>query len=208
MLMKRVFLALTFGIILCDAASDEFIIQKKSHEKKLSANALKEQIGQTTKKTFQCANAIIHQTGKMQCTLATLHQSSLDANDKKSDANNLAQVNVHSWRVFGLMQQKLSLIQNKCSSVVEKLIDNEEPFKKISKKSLEQASRLLANSHQSIQDISSAVIALHADLEKACACQPSSIVPVKNVTKKLEAHVHTLDTMYNALHADACLGKC
>lgn len=172
-----------------DAAASEFILKpSKEKKKKLSASELKEEIGFRTKDLFSCATTIEQKIGNLQCAYAqrqeTLLQQPLD-----TKASQLIGQQANNIKILGLMTKDLSLLHTKCSAIVEKLIDNQRPFKKASKGVLEKTHETLIASKQKL------------DQSIRVLSGASSTV----VGQVLEDQKKILHAVYESLCLDECL---
>ncbi len=112
---------LCFGSVQAQQAST-FIV--KSDEKKLnkhSANTLKEMLGETARDLFKHSISLSKQLGHFHVAIAS----------KKETAR------LH--QELGTWQVEVASLQQHCSEVLEKLIENQKPFKKASKQELQGA---------------------------------------------------------------------
>ncbi len=121
-----VLVALTtlFGVALC---ADQFVLPKQTNkDKKLSKNELKESIGQEIRDAFDISTNINKQSGL--CQVAMCKVDSLSYQNIVPLQKNLGELHI-----------ELAEIQKKFSCLIERLVNNQKPFKKTSRDNLDKS---------------------------------------------------------------------
>ena len=140
--------------------ADEFIITpKKGEQKKLSQRTLKERIGTATKHVFESTTHINQVLGELQCSLTQFQLSCGTA------VNSCAQC----LNVTGDIYQRVAMLQRQCSSIAEKLIDNEQPFKRASKDNLQKTLNTIDVAQQQLHQRGTLLSKLACDSKKTDA---------------------------------------
>ncbi len=110
--------------------TDEFIIApKKGEQKKVSQRTLKERIGTATKHVLDSTTQINQVMGELQSSLA----------QRQLSGGVSGCTYTQCFKQTGDMYQMVATLQRQCTSIAEKLIDNEPPFKKASRNNLQKA---------------------------------------------------------------------
>jgi len=123
-------LTLFVQVIASPQEANLFIV--KPDEKKLnkhSANTLKEMLGESARDTFKRSISLSKQLGQFHVALAA-----------KKEAGTLHQE-------LGTWQIEIASLQQHCSEVLEKLIENQKPFKKATKQELQVAYTSMQEAH-------------------------------------------------------------
>lgn len=208
-----------------DTKVSEFVITPVAATKKnMSLNTLKEHIGKTTKQAFECTTEVGKYSGQALSALSRLQVAVVDnGSHDQACLKEMLSASAAYNRALGNMQQKLAQLQQKCSLIVEKLIDNHVPFKKASKKILENTLALLTTTHQQLNACSRSLQKVNSDLKKTefsmstnlsgskpCAkvIKADAAVVVKAVqgaTKVLQDKESILQQILTSFNADECL---
>jgi hypothetical protein len=110
-------------------ATQAFVLNDSVKEnKKYSKNELKENIGHITRDVFHITTHLERVLGAIQVSLA----------EQQSDVTPIS-----TRKNMGLFYQQLSVLQDVCSDVIEKLVDNQRPFKKAGRQELQEAYSVL-----------------------------------------------------------------
>lgn len=202
--MKRVFLIIAVaGMLLCHAdvpqSSSEFVITAPK-KKKFSTNDLKEQIGYKTKKTFQATTLLNQNMGHVQCAFA--HVQKQFENAHAPHMKKMLQSGIAFNRAVGTIHHDLALMQQTCTSAVDKLINNKKPFKKASKATLETTLNLLVATNQQLESCAVSIKQLHTTLTTA---KKVDDVHLKKLNKELEQHEKNIKKLRLSLYQDECL---
>jgi hypothetical protein len=172
--------------------NDEFIIkfEPKQNNKKLSKNALKENIGEATQQAFDCSLSLGRSLGAFQIDLANL-QTSINSVESSKKLQELIHVSGKVNQETGKLQLALASMQRQFSKIIEKLIENRRPFKKAKTPELNEALSALQQSHRQI------------------TCEIAECNKLQNFIKKadknnLTASTKTAEQAANSLHQIVC----
>jgi len=176
------------------APTQEFVIQPKEQAKKtkkLSINELKERIGTTTKEAFDTSTTLLSRLGDCHINLAT----SLEKNKKTPISS--ACINQST----GDLLKKIATIQMTFSQALEKLINNQKPFKKAGRADLEHALTSITQASTDMTNVSQQLHTIATDLQK------ESTIPLmlEKTNKSLEQQKVTLSAIDRRLATDSCL---
>lgn len=118
--------------------AEEFVVTQKNNviSPKSSRNKLKEEIGSVAKDAFHSTRSLIGSIGKMTLSASDLIESS------KLKFNYF---DTSLQKKIGLLQVSISAIQKKISLSLERLLDNQAPFKKASRKELFESHSIMNN---------------------------------------------------------------
>lgn len=174
---------------------NEFIVKPIIKKKKMSANDLKEEIGEKIKHMFDNTSQLIKHLGSLHCTLATYQKKPCDGSMAQKVLQESALVNEST----GTLQQELSVLQTKCSSIAQKLIENSKPFKKASKNILEKSLHVLTQIQEQLSS-SATCIARLSTAKKNNAC-----VQIQSMAKSLQQEIKQIQQARTALNTDECL---
>ena len=188
---RRIFLLLV-GIVWSalthaktNQPTQEFVITPKvAQQKKMSAGAFKEQLGKVTKQAFDQTTVLVHGLGDLGCRLSGIKSS------------------VDCIFVVGTMQKDLASLQKKYSSIVEKLVENDKPFKKASKVNLKHANDVLAHAHQQLALCAQKVAQMRTELNKK---ETVSVSLLQKHAQRLQEQHALLSGLLRAMAADECL---
>ena len=167
-----------FQDVTCDV-SQNFILTKKARKKvkKMSKNALKENIGQAARDAFYVTTNMVQQIGLAQISFAQVGDKFLIGQEPEKDVKDTLESDspklamqaknkskqAHGKKVgldkkllsitsavqknIGYVHIGISQVQKKLSGIIEKLIDNRKPFKKASRAELTRVYKLLVNTY-------------------------------------------------------------
>jgi len=203
--MKKTFLSSLSTIFimatsaLCPTSvtqAQEFVIQPKEQAKKtkkLSVNELKERIGTTAKEAFDTSTTVLSQLGDCQINLA----SSLEKN-KKAPVSSTS-INQSS----GELLKKIATIQMTFSQALEKLINNQKPFKKAGRADLEHALTTITQASVDMTSVAQQLHTIATDLQK----ESTIALALEKTKKSLEQQKVTLSAIDRRLATDSCLKR-
>jgi hypothetical protein len=185
-------------------SQDEFILPKPEHNKKLSHTTLKEKIGTTTQELFDSTTLFEQTIGDVEIALSQVQCQCVHGEEKAYDVlKKVIEVCAECNRACGELHKKLALIQQKCSALGGKLIDDENPFKHASKSMLESTLNILSTTHQRLQH---GVGSLHVILPKLTANSDDRVqASIQCVAKELQAQEHMMHGASSAFATDHCL---
>ncbi len=186
------------GSVLLSAKTNqsvqEFVIAPRTTlKKKMSSAALKEQIGQLTKRAFNQTTELVHGLGDLGCCLSGRQQQTTELNNKDIAACTFA---------VGTMQKDIASLQKKYSSIVEKLVENDKPFKKASKANLKKTNDVLGHAHQQLALCAKEVARVRAAFKKTEGV--SAAVLQKQAQRLHQQHI-VLSGLLGAMAIDDCL---
>lgn len=201
--MKKTFL-IPLSIIFIVGISDpylssstptqEFVIQPKDQPKKtkkLSVNELKERIGTTTKEAFDTSTTVLSRLGDCHINLA----ASLEKNKKNPVSSTCINQST------GDLLKKIAAIQMTFSQALEKLINNQKPFKKAGRADLEHALTSITQASVDMTNVSQQLHAIATDLQK----EVTTPHLLEKTNKSLEQQKITLSAIDRRLATDSCL---
>ncbi len=167
----------------CSLKTNLFIV--KPEEKKVSKhspNALKELIGESFRDAFKHSIALGKELGQFHVAIAA-----------KKEAGKLHQE-------LGVWQIELAALQQHCSEVLEKLIENQKPFKKASKQELLDAHKNIQDAQERLRTLLVQVkaeqknftsgnnVQTQAEIDKIIVSVQSCATQTKNVCVGFNAH--------------------
>ncbi len=126
-----------------------FIIKPSTQKKKLSANALKESIGSTTKEVVEGTTAILNELGLIQHALSSM-QKQVAASADTTVAVSMLSACASATDIIGTLLVDVAKVQKTCSALVSKLIDNDAPFKKAKKGCLDTTLSMITTAEQKL----------------------------------------------------------
>lgn len=201
---QSLFVLLSFNNL--SAQASEFVLAPAPIEtKNMGCNALKEQIGKTTKEVFDGTTLAGTYVGKSHCALSSLQKNMADGAHDQAALKQMLQASAGYTSVLGTIQQKLSQHQQKCALIIEKLIDNQAPFKKASKKMLSDSLAILHQGKQRVSTCSKTLLTINADMKKSAIKSLPLIEKIQDATKKLQDQVALLEGTVTLLTTDECL---
>ena len=173
------------GIIFSD---NQFILTKNiCSVKKKSKNELKEAIGQEIQKLFMVTTNMNKNVGLCQITLGNFEE--IIYKRKGSLFDKACKNMVPLQKTFGLFHVEMAQVQQKLSCVVERLVDNQKPFKKASHDTLGSALAFLQDSKCSLEGHNRQITLLNErlnnvfdkDIDKKCLILANLDKSVNNV---------------------------
>jgi chromosome segregation ATPase len=207
-MMHAYVVMLVSGLMLVSCAYaqqpvDEFVIPKQEHRKKLSCDTLKEKIGDTTKELFDSTTLLGHTIGdielalsRTQCACVTKQQCTHEHLKK------IVRVCAACNQSCGAIHKELATLQKRCSTIGEKLMDNERPFKHASRSVLETSLSLLSTLHQRLQQ---GIEKLRGALSHMTLSERDVHEVVDSVAKELQSQERMMHGASSALCSDQCL---
>lgn len=136
------------------SAADQFVLSKPTHQdKKLSKNELKESIGQEIRDAFNVSTNINKQSGLCQIAMSKVDETAY---------KNIMPLQ----KTLGELSVELSAVQQKFSHLIERLVDNQKPFKKASHHSLEDAYHILQDVSHGLKGYEGQLTSLNKRLTK------------------------------------------
>jgi len=202
------------------AQTQDFII-KPVTTKKLSVNALKENIGQATKTLFQTTTLMNKNLGSLHIDIAQAQTTFTSTKNDKLVPAVLEQA-TKITKTFGMLQIEVASLQNKFSDIIEKLVENQAPFKKASRTDLEGALTIIQTVDKELVDSISMCKKMRASINhkvnnkistktdtKELVCndtQDTHVVnSLKDIEKKLEHHVTVVKNAHLTMAKNICL---
>jgi hypothetical protein len=182
-------------------STPEFVIVPK--QKKQSSSVLKETIGKTTKQAFECTTNMGQYVGNVQNSLSDAQQKVVQQKTiEQEQLKNMLNVSSLCNRTLGGIQHELAQMQKKCTTIVEKLIDNEPPFKKASKATLSKTLDVLTCSCQQLQTSCVVLQTVSSEIKKI---DGKSSQQLQAIVSKLQHQEQALHKTYSVLSTDECL---
>lgn len=187
--------------------TSEFVIAPAATTKKnVSLNTLKEHVGSTTKQLFESTTSVVKHLGQAQCGLARLQQGVADQDTHSVGClKEILCASAAYNRVLGDIADKLALLQQRCSSIIEKLIDNQAPFKKASKKNFQQSLAVLTTAHQHLETCLVTFQRVNNNLKKSGLAAAKVIASIQAATKELQAQDSIVQQVITSINTDHCL---
>jgi hypothetical protein len=178
------------------APTQEFLIQPKAQQKKtkkLSIDELKEQIGTTAQEAFNTSTTVLSCLGDCQLHVATILQ--------KNKTTTLSSASIN--QTTGAFLKHIATIQMTFSLTLEKLINNQKPFKKASRADLEHSLTCITQASVDMAAITQQLNTIALSLQKEALT--SCILEKTNTS--LEQQKVTLSAIDRRLSTDACLKR-
>lgn len=184
------------GIVYAADGSEFVLAPTTIDTKKRSRNELKEEIGQKIKQASQAATQMLQQLGKFQQDfgkqLVVVGNTSASLQQRLQESGAL-----HT--ACGSICSEVAALQHLYTAAIEKLIENQKPFKKAGRAELTKALTILTNTHQQLQRSARAIMCLQSP---ASAAGGSCMVAL---TKKLEQEQVKVHALVLAGQHDDCL---
>ena len=200
------------------AQAQDFII-KPVKTKKLSVDALKENIGQATKTLFQTTTSMNKNLGSLHIDIAQAQTVFMHTNNHKFAPTVLEQT-TKITKTFGVLQIELASLQSKFSDIIEKLIENQAPFNKASRADLEGALSIiqtvdkeLGNNISVCKNMRSCITSTSNTTGTAGKTGLVSlddhetlvVNSLKDIEKKLEQHITAVKNAHLTMAKNVCL---
>lgn len=132
------------------AAGESFILSKQTTKhKKLSKNEVKEALGQEIRDAFTIATTLVKQAGLCQIAACDV--------DDVVRARDVTAFEQHHKTIgllhknLGMLHVEVAAVQQTFTHLIERLIDNQKPFKKASRDTLNAALDVLRTVHHSLK---------------------------------------------------------
>jgi len=190
------------GTMICAQQDKQDFIIKPVKTKKLSINVLKENIGQATKTLFQTTTSMNKQLGSLHIDIAHAQDGFTQTNNHKLAPTVLASSSRIS-KTFGTLQIEVASLQNKYSDIIEKLVENQAPFKKASRTDLEDALRIIQTVDQTFGK--HATICKNMSVYIKTGKAGDILNNFKDIEKKLEQHVVVVKNAHSTMAKNICL---
>jgi DNA repair exonuclease SbcCD ATPase subunit len=173
--------------IVFAADGSEFVLSALAADtKKRSRNELKEEIGQKIKQASQAATQLLQQLGKLQqdwgkqLVVATKAPSNLQQRLQESGALHTA---------CGAICLEVAALQRTYTAAIEKLIENQKPFKKAGRGDLSKTLAILTNTCQQLQSSARAITYLQTSV---VTVDSGRVVAVAKRLEQEQVKVHAL----------------
>lgn len=202
--MKKFFLSLFFSSCFFVFASDDFIVKKNDQTQinKMSCNALKEHIGSSAKKSLDNAIELGQQLGMLHVSFSLMSD---DVQKREKDLSKKLEISSGLHRHAGQLQQHVAQVQKKLSSTLEKLIDDQKPFKKAEKNDLRSTYALLECVNKELVLYRDQVLQLHKQLGMHKRKNDFLLVAGKKISDDMFKIVQNCHALHGKLLNDTCL---
>ena len=202
--MKKIVLSLLFFIPNLFSAPDEFIIKKDDQTKinKMSSNTLKEHIGTVAKKSLDGAIELGQQLGVLHVACSSMSDS---GKHLEKDLSKKLQLSCELHRHAGQLQQHVARVQKKLSAALEKLIDDQKPFKKAGKIDLRATYVLLEDVQKELNVYRDQVVKLQQQLENLTISDDASLILGKKICNEVIQIAENCSSLNGKLLKDTCL---
>lgn len=167
---KMLFCMSFFGAIIllpvCGFAGESFILPKQTTKhKKLSKNEVKEALGQEIRDAFTVATTLVKQAGLCQV-------AACDVEDAVHTRDAVAFEQLYKpvgslHKNLGALHVEIAAVQQRFTILIERLIDNQKPFKKASRDTLNAALDVVRDVHHTLKKQEGAVSLLGKRLAAA-----------------------------------------
>jgi len=193
------------------SGQDQDFIIKPIKTKKLSVNVLKENIGQATKTLFQTTTLLNKNLGSLQLDIA---QAQVVFNNKENHtfATAVLEQSTKITKIFGTIQIDIASLQDTFSNIIEKLVENQAPFKKASRQELETALTAIQTVDKELVVSIDTCKKMSASLRKQ---KPTKLITtvsgntvmnsLKDIEKKLEQHGTVVKNAHLSMAKNVCL---
>jgi hypothetical protein len=153
-----------FGLLTL-AAADQFILPQQTHkQRRLSKNELKEAVGQGIRDVFTVLTALGKQAGLCQVA-AREAEEAIHYNDAQSFKVMYRTVG-SLQKSLGTLHVEVAELQQTFSHLIKRLIDNQKPFKKASRDTLNAAFHVLQDVRGGLKKHAGQITGLHKHLAK------------------------------------------
>jgi hypothetical protein len=145
----------------------QFVLSKQQPKKakKLSPNKLRESIGQEIRNAFTISNSISRCTGSCQITMSKLEEV-FSKSDSGTSCDDVYRAAIPLQKTLGTLHMVLADVQQKFSQLIERLIDNQRPFKGASRDKLNSAWQTLQEGGRSLKEYEVQIVSLNKRLAK------------------------------------------
>jgi hypothetical protein len=185
---------------------ETFVLSKKQSKKikGMSKDALKEHLGESTRNAFHAITELSSTVGSLQLLLA---DQKIAPEKKQIEVENsdktLLQASFAVHRKAGNFQVLVASMQKRFSHIIEKLVDNQAPFKKASKDLLSGAYKLMMQVDQDLKKQVSSNKMLCSTLKQEA--KSDSSVLMKQIDQSCESLTLNLNNLLNKLNTHECL---
>ena len=217
--IKMVSIVFTCGLFFLlglNASSQESFIIKRDSEKKLSRlskNALKEKIGESTKDAFNISTEFGKQMGQLQIGFSKVQDFLGSVGDDlgkeqstefKKNFRAFAQAN----KSVGSLHIEVAMLQQRFSKIIEDLVDNNRIFKKASRSDLQKAYKLIGVVEVDLKNCVEKCKSLNIKIKQSCVGNIKKVVEeVQNVSFVVSGQVSLARKNYKLMDEVSCLRK-
>lgn len=212
-MLKKIIGASVFFIAFASASvwavAQEFVIKKEepaSHLTGMSKNALKEHLGQLTRRVFGQTTALDSTLGAVQQRLARLCVTVREEIKNSNDMQNSLALSAKLHGAIGTLLIEKSTVQNKLSAVVENLIENQVPFKSASRKDLRASVTVVEGLNKNLVDRVAALQKIQEDMQKDLDAVGYKML-IERLGKAINNNVCLLKDVRTQFSSDGCLKK-
>ena len=191
------------------AVAQEFVIKKEepaSHLAGMSKNALKEHLGQLTRRVFGQTTALDSTLGAVQQRLARLCVTVREEIKNSNDTQNSLALSAKLHGAIGTLLIEKSTVQNKLSAVVENLIENQVPFKSASRKDLRASVTVVEDLNKNLVDRVATLQKIQEDMQKDLDAVGYKML-IERLGKAINNNVCLLKDVRTQFSSDGCLKK-
>lgn len=202
------FLTLVMNVYSADAPQ-EFVIKKEEPSKELSGmskNALKERLGDFTRRAFKQTTSLGCTIGAVQQRLARLCVSVRDQIKSKKDVHASLEISSKLHGAIGTLLIENATLQNKLSAVVENLIENQGPFKSASRTSLRESVMVIERLHKNLAGRVQNVKKIHEEMQKDIDAAGHKML-AERLGKAVNNDVCLFKEVRTQFSTDGCLKK-
>ncbi|QQR49389.1 hypothetical protein IPF37_00895 [bacterium] len=191
------------------AESQDFVIKKEEPASPLigmSKNALKEHLGQLTRRVFGQTISLDCTLGAVQQRLARLCVTVREEIKNNNDAHHSLTLSAKLHGAIGTLLIEKSTVQNKLSAVVENLIENQGPFKSASRKDLRASATIVEDLNKNLADRVVALEKINEDMQKDLDAVAYKAL-IERLGKAINNNVCLLKEVRTQFSSDGCLKK-
>ena len=172
----------------------------------MSKNALKEHLGQLTRRVFGQTTALDSTLGAVQQRLARLCVTVREEIKNSNDTQNSLALSAKLHGSIGTLLIEKSTVQNKLSAVVENLIENQAPFKSASRKDLRASVTVVEDLNKNLVDRVATLEKIQEDMQKDLDAAGYKML-IERLGKAINNNVCLLKDVRTQFSSDGCLKK-
>lgn len=184
--------------------AQNFILPKQNvKQKKLSKNELKETLGQATKGAFNQTTELSRLLGSVQVEMATLEEQ---GTKNKILLPDITQVIAPLLKELGFFHVHLSQMQSRFAHLVEKLVENQKPFKKASRDQLQDALNVMNSIAEFLQKQENGVQSFSGRLNKITKDNAQGrLVAFQSIESMIKSDREQVQDLLKQLDQNDCL---
>ena len=204
----ELFCAKSVGSELVGGESEKSFVLSNAQTKKIkgmSKDALKERLGESTRDAFHNTTELSKGVGSLQMMFARKKKLEEDSEEKAVFDASLLQASLKVHEKVGSFQVELATLQKRFSHIIENLVDNQAPFKKAGKGSLQGAYKVMMQVDQDLKKQVDGCSNLVKQMKQEKASSRLSVM--KRIDQSCESYNSFLKQLHVTLDRHECLKK-